>query len=170
MTKIIQFLRRNYQFPHMQQKVEIYIKKCFNCQQNKHATHVEYDEIQYAESFMKIWDKITLNFIIKLLKSQNFITDQHYNAILMIIDHFTKYAHFILFREEYDSKQLKYIIMNRLIRYHEILKELTNDKNKLFISKYWQTSVSMLKIRLRFFTVYHLRIDEQTERINQILK
>ena len=54
MTKIMQFLRRNCQFPHMRQKIEMYIKKCFNCQQNKHATHAEYDEIQYAKSSMKI--------------------------------------------------------------------------------------------------------------------
>ena len=30
MTKIMQFLRRNCQFPHMRQKIETYIKKCFN--------------------------------------------------------------------------------------------------------------------------------------------
>ena len=30
-TKIIQFLRQNCQFPNMRQRVETYIKKCFNC-------------------------------------------------------------------------------------------------------------------------------------------
>ena len=111
-----------------------------------------------------------LNFIIKLSKSQDSVTDQHYNAIFMIIDRFTKYTHLISFCEEYNSKQLKYIILNRLIRYHEIFKKLTSDKNKLFTSKYWKIFVSMLEARLRFFTAYHSRTDEQTERINQTLK
>ena len=31
MTKIMQLLRRDCQFPHMRQKIEIYIKKCLNC-------------------------------------------------------------------------------------------------------------------------------------------
>ena len=31
MTKIMQLLRQHCQFSHMRQKVEIYIKKCFNC-------------------------------------------------------------------------------------------------------------------------------------------
>ena len=31
MTKTMQFLRRECQFSHMRQKVETYIKKCFNC-------------------------------------------------------------------------------------------------------------------------------------------
>ena len=29
--KTIQFLRQIYQFSHMRAKVEVYIKKCFNC-------------------------------------------------------------------------------------------------------------------------------------------
>ena len=43
--KTIQFLRTNYQFSNMKQKVETYIKKCLNYQQNKHVIHVKYDEI-----------------------------------------------------------------------------------------------------------------------------
>ena len=30
-TKIMQLLRQHCQFPHMRQKIETYIKKCFNC-------------------------------------------------------------------------------------------------------------------------------------------
>ena len=30
-TKTMQLLRQHYQFSHMRQKVEIYIKKCFSC-------------------------------------------------------------------------------------------------------------------------------------------
>ena len=48
--KTLQFLRQNCQFSNMRQRVETYIKKCLNCQQNKHATHAKYEEIQYMES------------------------------------------------------------------------------------------------------------------------
>ena len=53
-TKTMQFLRQHYQFFHIRQRIEIYIKKCFNCQQNKHTIHAEYDEIQYVKSSIKI--------------------------------------------------------------------------------------------------------------------
>ena len=43
--KTIQFLRQNCQFSNMRQRVETYIKKCLNCQQNKHVTHAKYEEI-----------------------------------------------------------------------------------------------------------------------------
>ena len=45
--KILQFLRQTYYFFNIQQHVETYIKKCLDCQRNKHSTHVKYDEIQY---------------------------------------------------------------------------------------------------------------------------
>ena len=49
-SKTIQLLKQHCQFSQMKQKVETYIKKCINCQKNKHTTHVKYEEIQYQES------------------------------------------------------------------------------------------------------------------------
>ena len=49
-SKTLQLLRQTCQFLNMRQHVEIYIKKCLNCQKNKHATHAKYDEIQYQKS------------------------------------------------------------------------------------------------------------------------
>ena len=49
-SKILQLLRQYCQFSHMRKKVETYIKKCHNCQRNKHATHAKYEKIQYQNS------------------------------------------------------------------------------------------------------------------------
>ncbi len=77
-----------------------------------------------------------MNFIIKLPKSTNLATRNKYNSILIIIDKLTKYSHIIACKEKFIAKQLKYIVLNRLIRYHNILKELINDRDKLFTSNY----------------------------------
>ena len=146
---------------------------------SRNALIVNRTNIQFTQNTMKfsishlsikVWDEKTLNFIIKLSKSQNFITDQHYNTILVMINHFTKYTYLISFCENYKAEQLKYVILNQLIRYHEILKGLTSDRNKLFTFKYWQIFILILKVRLRFFTIYHPQTDEQTKQINQTLK
>ena len=34
----------------MKQRIETYVKKYFNCQQNKHVIHVKYEKIQYMKS------------------------------------------------------------------------------------------------------------------------
>ena len=77
-----------------------------------------------------------MNFITKLSKSRNSMNEKTYDAILVMIDRLTKYCHIILFKEIYNVEQLKYIVLNRLIRYQRISREFINDKDKLFIFNY----------------------------------
>ena len=77
-----------------------------------------------------------MNFIIKLSKSEKFVTEEIYDSILMIIDKFIKYSHLISFKELYLTDQLEFIVLNRLIRYYDISKKMTSDRDKLFISNY----------------------------------
>jgi len=77
-----------------------------------------------------------MNFIIKLSKSTNLATEERYNSILIMIDKLIKYLHIIACKEKFTAEQLKYIVLNRLIRYYDILKELISDRDKLFTSNY----------------------------------
>ena len=77
-----------------------------------------------------------MNFIIKLSKSKNSTNEKTYDVILVMINRLIKYCHIVFFKETYNVEQLKYIVLNRLIRYQKISKELTNDKDKLFIFNY----------------------------------
>ncbi len=53
-----------------------------------------------------------------------------------MIDKLIKYSHIIACKEKFIAKQLRYIVLNRLIRYYDILKELISNKDKLFTSNY----------------------------------
>jgi transposase InsO family protein len=117
-----------------------------------------------------LWDEVTINFIIKLLKSTNLATEDKYDLILMMINKLTKYSYIVACKEKFTAEQLKYIVLNRLIRYHDIPKGLTSDRDKLFTSNYWKTLISMLGTRLRMSTAYHPVTNDQTERTNQSLK
>ena len=61
---------------------------------------------------------------------------KNYDAILIMIDRLTKYSHIVFFKKKYIAKQFEYIILNKLVKYHELLKKIINDKNKLFIFYY----------------------------------
>ena len=154
----------------MRQRIETYIKKCLSCQQNKHATHAKYEKIQYMKSSKSPWDEVFMNFIIKLLKLKNSTNEKTYDAIFVMIDRLIKYCHIIFFKEIYNVDQLKHVVLNRLIRYHEISKEFINDKNKLFTSNYWRTLLSMLGTKLKMSTTFHSQTNEQTKKVNQSLK
>jgi hypothetical protein len=97
-----------------------------------------------------------MNFIIKLPKSTNLATRERYDSILIMIDKLIKYSHIIACKEKFTVEQLGYIVLDRLIKYHDILKGLTSDKDKLFTSNYWKTLISMLGTRLRMSTAYYL--------------
>jgi len=53
-----------------------------------------------------------------------------------MIDKLIKYSHIIACQEKFTAEQLEYIVLNRLIRYYNIFKELISDRDKLFTSNY----------------------------------
>jgi hypothetical protein len=71
-----------------------------------------------------------------LFKSTNLATKNRYNLILIIINKFIKYLYIIIYKEKFIVEQLKYIILNRLIQYYNIFKELISNRDKLFIFNY----------------------------------
>jgi hypothetical protein len=66
----------------------------------------------------------------------NLTTKDKYNLILIMINKLIKYLYIIACKKKFIAKQLRYIVLNRLIRYHNIFKELTSNKDKLFTSNY----------------------------------
>jgi hypothetical protein len=77
-----------------------------------------------------------MNFIMKLLKLKEFMTQKEYDLILVIINRLIKYEYFILYLKEFIAEDLVYIFMKHIIINHEIFKEIINDKDKLFTSKF----------------------------------
>ena len=53
-----------------------------------------------------------------------------------MIDKLIKYLYIIACKKKFIAKQLKYIVLNRLIRYYNIFKELINNKDKFLTSNY----------------------------------
>ena len=77
-----------------------------------------------------------MNFIIKLPESEKPVTEVIYDSILVIVDRLIKYSHLISFKESYSADQLGFIVLDRLIRYHDISEGITSDRDKLFTSNY----------------------------------
>ena len=55
-------------------------------------------------------------------------------------------------------------------KYHDLSEFFVSDKSIQFISNIWQHLYQMLKINAKLFTVYHFKINEQTERVNAVMK
>ena len=71
-----------------------------------------------------------------MFKLTNLAIEDKYNLILIIIDKLIKYLYIIACKKKFIVEQLKYIVLNQLIQYYNILKELISNKDKLFTSNY----------------------------------
>ncbi len=71
-----------------------------------------------------------------MFKLTNLAIEDKYNLILIIINKLIKYLYIIACKKKFIVEQLKYIVLNKLIQYYNILKELISNKDKLFTSNY----------------------------------
>jgi hypothetical protein len=110
---------------------------------------------------------VAWDFIIKLPELKKLISNAQYDSILVIIDRLTKFGYFLPYRESSTAKELAYIFFRRIIANHGLLRKIILDRNKLFISKFWQALTANIGTRTKLSIVFHPQTDRQTERINQ---
>jgi len=67
-------MRRNFVFPDMRRKVSKYIKRCDSCNKNKAIRYAKYRNLEFYEPPHKLWDEVTIDFIVKLPISTDLVT------------------------------------------------------------------------------------------------
>jgi hypothetical protein len=102
---------------------------------------------------------MALDFIVKLPLFIKLITKVVFDLILIIINRFTKYGYFILYKESLLAKELVYAFNKHIIGNHGILKKIINDRDKLFILRFWKSLADQLRIYYKIFIKYYPQID-----------
>ena len=100
-----------------------------------------------------------MDFIIKLPTSTNPVNEIAFDTIIVVIDKLSKYSILILFKELYNTKQLGFVLLDRLVRDYSIPRIITSDRDKLFTSKYWKTLIANIGTKLKLLTAYYLETD-----------
>jgi hypothetical protein len=107
-----------------------------------------------------------MDFIVKLLDLIKLGTGQKCDAILVIVERFTKYIKFILLSEGIDTLDLAYTVIKAIMLDFRVPDKFITDRDKLFTLKFWRTLWSKLGVKLNLLTAGHLETDGQTERMN----
>jgi len=107
---------------------------------------------------------LSMDFIVGLPLSEGF------DAVLVVVCRITKMAKFIPTRTDIDATDLAYVYLREIFAKHGLPQDIVSDRDRLFISRFWQSLCSLLKIKSNLSTAYHPETDGQTERINQILE
>ena len=133
-----------------------YIVRCDSCWCNKIQRDKYYDKITRLNASDVLWESVIMNFIIKLLKSKNLTWKVRFDSILIIVNRLMKYMMFILFKETVTASILTYIILQELISNHRLLKKFITDRDKLFMSKFWEMLTAELRIKYKMLIIYYL--------------
>ncbi len=133
-----------------------YIVRCDSCWCNKIQRDKYYDKITRLNASDVLWESVIMNFIIKLLKSKNLTWKVRFDSILIIVNRLMKYMMFISFKETVTASILTYIILQELISNHRLSKKFITDRDKLFMSKFWEMLTAELRIKYKMLIIYYL--------------
>jgi hypothetical protein len=167
-TQTLNKIRRTgIQLSKILEKIRKYIAACDICSRTKHGRHKPYRLIKSPDVPDGPWESVAWDFIIKLPELKELISNTQHDSILIITDRLTKFSYFLPYRKSSTAEELAYIFLRRIVANYEFLKKIILDRDKLFISKFWQVLIVKIGTRAKLSTAFHPQIDRQTEKMNQ---
>ena len=105
-----------------------------------------------------------MDLIVHLPNSRTF------TAIFVVVDRFSKMAHFIPTQTQISAPELAQIFLDNVVRLHGFPRSIVSDRDPRFLSHFWRELFSLTDTTLRFLTANHPQTDGQTERTNRTLE
>lgn len=162
--KTFELAHKMFYWPKMLNYIKSFCKSCSVCQRNKTSTQA----VQGLFSPLPIpegrWTDVSMDFVTAVPK-----TIRDHDMILVIIDRFTKMAHFIATDKTLDAPRCAQLFLAECFKLHGIPHRLVSDKDIRFMNKFWYTFNSMVGTSLLMSTTNHPQTDGQTERVNRVL-
>jgi hypothetical protein len=113
-----------FAWPKMKASITAYVHACTTCQQAK-SEHVKLlGLLQPLPVPSKAWSVVCMDFIEGLPKSQS------YNSILVVIDKFSKYAHFIPLAHPFTALAVAQLYFHNVYKLHGLPDAIISDRDK----------------------------------------
>ena len=122
-NKMYQDLRQRLWWTRMKREVAQYVSECDICKRVK-ASHLRPAGLLQPLTIPSgKWEDISMDFIVGLPK-----TAKGYDSIWVVVDRFTKSAHFIPVKTGYKSHQYAELYIARIVSLHGISKTIISDR------------------------------------------
>jgi hypothetical protein len=157
-------VKQLFAWPNMRQYIESFVKQCNTCQQAKSERCKTPGLLKPLPIPPEAWHTVSLDFVEGLPNSY------HYDTILVVIDKFTKYGHFIPCKHPFSAVSIARLFLDNIYRLHGMPKVIISDRDKIFISTFWRQLFKLADTTLNLSSSYHPQTDGQTERLNQCLE
>lgn len=144
----------------MKGHIKTHVQTCQVCQQAKPDRSPYPGLLHPLPVAKRCWDLVSLDFV------EGLPTSGRANCILVMIDTFSKYAHFLPVSHPYTAQQIAQLYIDQIYRLHGMPEALILDRDAVFTSKVWQIIFSLQDIELKMSLAHHPQTNGQTERVN----
>ena len=167
-----ELIQRKFWWPGLPKFVKEYCQACGVCQGSRAIRGKKQGLLQPLQAPTKPWEQISMDFVVGLPPSIGSWGEgrQVYNAVLVVVDRFSKMAHFIPTTNTINSEQLANLFVKEIIRLHGVPANIVTDRGSVFASSFWADFMFLLQVRRSLSTSYHPQTDGQTERLNSVLE
>jgi len=157
-------LRDRFYWPRMRSDVTDYVRTCDPCQKIKHDRGSGTGFLHPLEIPTYPFDHLSLDFITGLPSSND------KDAILVVVDKFTKYAHFIATTADVTAEESASLLFKCVIKFFGMPSRIIGDRDPRWTSAVWSSLALLFGTRLALSTSKHPQMDGQTEVMNQHLE
>ncbi|KAK8560261.1 hypothetical protein V6N12_013061 [Hibiscus sabdariffa] len=164
-TKMYRDLKDEYYWVGLKKDVAEFVSKCMVCQRVKAEHQFPSGLLQPLKIPEWKWERITMDFVTGLP-----LTPSKKNSVWVIVDRFTKCAHFLPVHTTYTLDKLAELYIREIVRFHGVPKSIVSDRDSKFTARFWDCLHTALGSRLNFSTSYHPQTGGQSERVIQVLE
>ncbi|GJP58297.1 hypothetical protein CLOP_g23003 [Closterium sp. NIES-67] len=164
-NKTLTGIAKHYYWPHLAEDVHKFVTSCDTCQRMKSSKQRKAGLLQPLPVPEQPWHVVSLDFITGLPP-----TTSGHDAILVVIDKFSKMGHFIPTHTTALTKETVQLFVRYIISQHGIQTTRISDRDPKFTSKFWKGLMSLLGTKIAMSFACRPQTDGQTERLNQIVE
>jgi transposase InsO family protein len=89
---------------------------------------------------------------------------------MVIVDRLSKFAHFIPMKADFSSKTVADAVISQVVKIHGFPKSIVSDRDKVFVSSFWQHLFKSQGTTLAMGSAYHPQSGGQSENLNKTLE
>ena len=108
-----------------------------------------------------LWQDMSMDFTLGLPR-----TIRKHDSILVVVDHFSKMAHFLPCSKTPDASKIAKLYFDEIVKLYGLPITIVFDRDVRIMSYFWKTLWHLVGTKLEIFTTFHPQIDGQIEVVN----